>query len=331
MKRSWLWGLALLLLLAGAVLYWAVYVHGARQGPLVLYGNVDIRDVNLGFRVSGRLAELMRDEGDPVHAGDLLGRLDAEPYLRELRLAEANVASLKARYDLLLAGYRKEDIGQARATVQQRQAVLTNTEQVLARRLALRPTGAASEENTIDALAARDEAAANLKAGQESLRLLENGYRPEEITEAKGNFERAEADLAEARLRVDDTTLYAPSDGIILTRANEPGAVLAVGATVFTLSLTQHAWIRAYVSERELGRVHPGDNVLIFTDTRRQQPYHGTVGYVSPTAEFTPKSVETTDLRTDLVYRLRVVVLDADPSLRQGMPVTVRFQDGGAR
>ena len=127
-------------------------------------------------------------------------------------------------------------------------------------------------------------------------------------------------------MRLEDTDLRSPADGVILTRASEPGAILASGTTVFTLTLTQHVWIRAYVSEDEMGRAHPGDPVLIFTDSRRDQPYHGNVGFVSPTAEFTPKTVETTDLRTDLVYRLRIIVNDPDAALRQGMPVTLRFQ-----
>ena len=96
---------------------------------------------------------------------------------------------------------------------------------------------------------------------------------------------------------------------------------------MFTLTLTNPVWVRAYVSENELGQAQPGRKVLLETDSRPGKPYHGHVGFVSPTAEFTPKSVETPALRTDLVYRLRIVVTDADPLLRQGMPVTIRFDN----
>ncbi len=326
MKKKRIFLALAILLLAGFGIRWGIAIFGGKGNGLTLYGNVDIRDVNLGFRVAGRLMELYRDEGDLVRAGDLLGRLDPGPYEREVREAQATVGALRARYSLLQAGYRKEDIAQARAIVQQRRAVLANAEQILRRRNRLSPTGAASVEANVEALASRDEAAASLKAAEESLRLLENGYRVEEIQEAKNNLEKAEAALSLSRLRLEDTELRSPADGVILTRANEPGAILAVGTTVFALTLTRNVWIRAYVGEEELGRVHPGDPVLIFTDSRPGQPYHGNVGFVSPTAEFTPKTVETPDLRTDLVYRLRIIVNDPDAALRQGMPVTVHFQ-----
>ncbi|MDL0547133.1 efflux RND transporter periplasmic adaptor subunit, partial [Yersinia pestis] len=117
----------------------------------------------------------------------------------------------------------------------------------------------------------------------------------------------------------------APSAGTVLTRAVEPGTILSASNTVFTVSLTDPVWVRAYVSERHLGQAIPGSEVEVFTDGRPDKPYHGKIGFVSPTAEFTPKTVETPDLRTDLVYRLRIIITDADESLRQGMPVTVRF------
>lgn len=101
--------------------------------------------------------------------------------------------------------------------------------------------------------------------------------------------------------------------------------MLSASSTVLTLSLTQPVWVRAYVSEADLGKAVPGSEMTLYTDSRPGKPYHGKVGFVSPTAEFTPKSVETTDLRTDLVYRLRVIVSDPDDALRQGMPVTLHF------
>ena len=111
----------------------------------------------------------------------------------------------------------------------------------------------------------------------------------------------------------------------------EPGrknGLLNAGGTVLTLSLTYPVWVRAYVDEKNLGQAQPGQAVLLYTDSRPDKPYHGKIGFVSPSAEFTPKTVETPDLRTDLVYRLRIVVNDADGALRQGMPVTVSFNHG---
>jgi HlyD family secretion protein len=135
---------------------------------------------------------------------------------------------------------------------------------------------------------------------------------------------RAEAALASAELRVQDTVLKAPADGVVLTRAQEPGAVLQAGATVLTLSLVRPVWVRAYVNEPDLGHIHPGMKVEVYTDSRPSQPYQGQIGYTSPRAEFTPKNVETTELRTSLIYRVRVIVENPDEGLRQGMPVTVK-------
>ena len=297
------------------------------HGELVLYGNVDIREVTLGFRVPGRLGSLSVDEGDIVRAGQELARLDTTPIELELREARASAAALSARLALLRSGYRTEDVEQARATVAQRRAALVNAEQTLARQEELKGTGAVAQRVYDDAVAARDEARAALQSAEQALAELRSGYRRQEIAEADANHARAAATAAQAEQRLADSLLLAPADGVVLTRAAEPGAILATGTPVFTVSLLRPVWARVYVSEPNLGRVVPGRSVLLYTDSRPDHPYHGQIGFVSPTAEFTPKNVETPELRTALVYRARVVVSDADPALRQGMPVTVRLVD----
>ena len=303
----------------------AVFGFGLGRAPdrLLLYGNVDIRQVSLGFRVSGRLQSLSFDEGDTVRAGAVMARLDPEPYQYALRQAEANVAALQTRVSLMRAGFRPQEVAQAAATLAERQASLTDAEALLQRQLALRGSGASAERDYDDALAARDQARALARAAAAQFDLYRQGYRREDQAQALAQLLQAEAALASSRLQLRDTVLLAPADGVLLTRANESGAILAAGAPLFTLSLTRPVWVRAYVAEADLGRVAPGTAVKVTTDSRPDHPYHGVIGYVSPSAEFTPKNVETADLRTDLVYRLRVVVSDADSGLRQGMPVTV--------
>ncbi|HXN10367.1 MAG TPA: HlyD family efflux transporter periplasmic adaptor subunit, partial [Steroidobacteraceae bacterium] len=180
------------------------------------------------------------------------------------------------------------------------------------------------------ALAARDEARARLEASEQALAEQRNGYRAQEVAEAQANHTRALAAAAESAQRLADGVLTAPADGIVLTRAVEPGSILGVGTPVFTISLRAPVWARVYVSEPDLGRVAPGRAVLLYTDSHPEHPYHGRIGFVSPDAEFTPKNVETPELRTALVYRTRVIVTDADDALRQGMPVTVRLAGAGA-
>jgi len=289
---------------------------------LRLYGNVDIREVQLGFRVAGRLQDMLFEEGDAVAAGDLLAVLDDEPMSEALAVAEARVLQAQAGLDRATTGSRPQEIQAAEARVDEARAALDNADQELRRQKELTEKKLSSQRLLDSAVATRDQAAARLSANREALALAVEGFRQEDIAEAKAALAAALALQEEAATRYQDTRLNAPSAGIILSRAREPGSMLAVGAPVYTLSLTETVYVRAYVDEPYLGKVAPGAQVTITTDSSDAE-YKGQVGFISPRAEFTPKTVETTALRTDLVYRLRIVVPNADEGLRQGMPVTV--------
>lgn len=327
MKKPVVVILLIVILLAALGGGWWWY-QSSRQRPLTLYGNVDIRTVNMSFRVGGRLASLTVDEGDSIRAGQTLGELDRAPYENALLQAQANVSTAQAQYDLMMAGYRSEEIAQAAAAVNQAQAAYDYAQNFYQRQLGLRASSAISANDLENARSSRDQAQATLKSAQDKLRQYRAGNRPQEIAQAKASLEQAQAALAQAKLDLHDTVLTAPSDGTLMTRAVEPGTMLNAGGTVLTLSLTHPVWVRAYVDEKNLGQAQPGQAVLLYTDSRPDKPFHGKIGFVSPSAEFTPKTVETPDLRTDLVYRLRIVVTDADGALRQGMPVTISFDNG---
>lgn len=314
-----------ILLLGGAAAYLIYRQATAAERQATLYGNVDIREASLAFRVTGRVASLKVDEGAQVKEGDLLATLDVEPFQNALQSAEATLAAQSAHNALLHRGYRSEDIEQAKARLSSAQAVLAESERHFARQEALAPEGAAAGRTLDAARSARDQAAAQVRVVEQQVRQMTTGFRKEDMAESDAQLRQAQAQLAVAKLALKDTTLVAPSDGIILTRAIEKGNMVQGGAPAFSLSLTNPVRVIAYVSEPMLGRFSPGTRVTLETDSRPGQPYRGVVGFVSPTAEFTPKSVETPDLRTSLVYRLRVVVEDADSRLRQGMPVTVRL------
>ncbi len=314
----------LLLLAAGAATVWHFRSKFATaSAPLALYGNVDIRGVDLGFRVSGRLVEVLKDEGDAVVAGDLLARLDSQPYEQELARADAVLAAAEADQLLKNAGSRSEDIEQGKAALEESRVVARNAERAHQRHLGLVGRGGTSQQDLETAEAVLDEAKQRVKVNEAKVRLLEAGFRHEEILAADAAVAQAQAARDSAALHLEDTQLKAPSAGVVLTRSLEPGAIMQAGASVLSLSLEQPVWVRAYVHEAELGKVPPGTRVLLTTDGRAGRPFHGKVGFVSPRAEFTPKSVETPELRTTLVYRLRIVVSDSDGSLRQGMPVTI--------
>jgi HlyD family secretion protein len=291
----------------------------------VLYGNVDIRQVSLGFRVSGRIAELRVDEGDAVKAGEIMAELDAEPFQQALDVAEAEANALRATLAKLKAGARASEIAQARATHEERLAELRNAELAYERARQLRPAGTISQAELDQASAARAAAEARATSAREALALLEEGSRTEDVAAAEAQVNAATAKVASARTALEDTELRAPSDGIVLSRVREAGAIVSPQDTVYVLSLTKPVWVRAYVAEPDLGRIHPGMKVKVTSDTNPGGGYEATIGFISPVAEFTPKSVETPELRTDLVYRLRIVVADPGPDLRQGMPVTVHL------
>ncbi len=293
--------------------------------PLVLYGNVDIRTVNLSFRVSGKLNELKVDEGDAIKPEEILARLDPQPYEHALAQATAQVGVQKAQLALMEEGYRVEEIAQVRSEVRERQVSYDYAEINLQRQQKLYSTRAISADELDSARTSRNEAKAALQAAQQKLTQYETGNRIQEIEKAKANLQQAQAALAQTQLNLEDTILKSPSGGTILTRAVEPGSMLAAGNTVLTLSLVRPVWVRAYVDEVNLGAAVPGTEVEVFTDGKPNKPYKGSIGFVSPTAEFTPKTVQTPDLRTDLVYRLRIIIDNPDDNLRQGMPVTIKF------
>lgn len=315
--------IVVLLVLAGVGIWQWRARFGMSDTPLTLYGNVDIRGVDLGFRVSGRLLEVLPDEGDAVQAGQPLAKIDPQPYAHELARAEAELAAAKAEQQLRESGARSEEIEQARASLEESRVFAADAERSFERQSALIRTGSTSKQNLESAQATLDQAKQRVRSNEAKLELLEAGFRAEEKAAAAARVALAKAARDSAALHLEDTELKSPAAGVVLTRAVEPGTILQAGATVFSLSLEQPVWVRAYVHEPDLGRVRPGTKVRVSSDGNPGRYFHGKVGFVSPRAEFTPKSVETPELRTSLVYRLRVVVEDSDGSLRQGMPVTV--------
>lgn len=305
----------------GLFVFWLMHDRG-NDSVLRLYGNVDIREVELAFRQPGRMTSMASDEGDAVTAGMVIARLDAVPYREKLAAAQAELNVAQAELSKLRAGNRPQEIAQARERVRQAQASSREAEREFERQRALLESGASSQRTVDAARGARDRASADLASAEAALSLAKDGFRREDIAAGKARVAAAEAALAQARTALADTELVAPSDGTVIARVREPGSMVASNTAVYTLSLRDPVYVRAYVSEPDLGRIAPGVAVRVLTDSS-DKVYRGQIGFISPRAEFTPKTVETTDLRTDLVYRLRVVVTDADEGLRQGMPVTV--------
>lgn len=312
------------LTVVGVCSIWFWFSYSAAEVTPPIYGNVDIRDVSVAFRVAGRVQEVLVDEGDRVESGQLLAKLDTAPLANTVAASEALLSSATAKNEIMHHGYRAEDIAQANARLAGAKAARAEAELQLTRLETMVPSGAAAQRALDNARSVRDQAVATMASAEAQVQQYRTGYRKEEIAESDAALAHAKANLETARLALADAYLTAPSEGIVLTRAVEKGAMVQVGTPAFNLSLIKPVWVRAYVPEPQLGHFSAATTVKVFTDTRPGKPYRGVVGFVSPTSEFTPKSVETPDLRTSLVYRIRVVVKDPDAQLRQGMPVTIK-------
>lgn len=330
MRKSVLIGGAALVIAAAASGAYLVKERSGRgEDGLTLYGNVEMRQVDVGFRVPGRLEAALVEEGDRVRAGAILARLDGEPFQDAVAQAQAETGVRAAELARLEAGLRPEEIARAEARVSELQASLRVAQQTYERRRELLASGAVSQQSFDEAAARLGEVQARVEAARKDAALAREGFRREEIAAGRAALDAAAAAAAAARTSLEDSTLHAPSDAVVLARVREPGSILRAGEPVYSLALEKPIWVRAYVSEMHLGRVAPGMPAQVYTDSAPDKPYVGQIGFISPVAEFTPKTVETPDLRSDLVYQVRVVVSQPDAGLRQGMPVTVRLKRRG--
>ena len=269
--------LVLIILIAGLCIFFYKANKKDTSNELTLYGNIEIRQVDLSFQVSGLVSKLLKEEGDTVKKGELVAVMDESDYNANFKKAEAEV-------DRTLANQKD----------------------------------AVDKYNRYAALGIDDTVS---KQEVESLYNAQN--------KANADYKAAVANKDYLSNQLKYTKLYAPEDGIIMVRVVEPGSNVTKGQPVYTMAKTNPVWVRAYVNEKDLGNIKYGQEVNVYTDTTnpntgKKREYKGQIGYISPVAEFTPKTVQSTDTRTDLVYRIRVYINDIDEYLRQGMPVTIK-------
>ena len=296
---------------------------GARDGFLRLYGNMDLREVTLSFMVQDRIVEELVDEGNEVKQGQLLARLDAVRFQAAVNQTRGKLEQAREKLAALVNGTRPQEIQKVRADVAAAEAAYKNAQITYQRNLKLVRDSAASQQKVDDSQREVGVKQAALKAAEESLSLALEGPRAEDIAAAGGAVHAIEAALVKARKDLSDTRLLAPADGVIRVRILEPGDIAGPGQPVFTLAKVDPVWIRSYLPEPDLGRVAPGMAATISTDSFPGKSYPGWVGYISPSAEFTPKNVETPELRTRLVYQVWVYACNPSRELRLGMPATV--------
>ena len=317
--------LAAVLLIVG-LLWWKIHDTGTTTA-LTLYGNVDIRQVSLAFDGSGRIAGLRAEEGDKVKAGAVLAVLDTRTLALQAEQARLQIEVQQQSLLRLRNGSRPQEIAQARSRLAATQADAERARQDLAR---LQAAGSAVSVQDLDrAGTALQVAQARREEQREALRLTQLGPRAEEVAGAEAQLKVLQAQLALLQHQIDLGELRAPADAVVRSRLLEPGDMATPQRPVFALALTHPKWVRVYASEADLGRIRPGMAARIETDSHPS--IAGKVGYISSVAEFTPKSVQTEELRTSLVYEVRVVVEDAEDALRLGQPATVHLTTGNAK
>lgn len=336
-KRRFILLLLVLLSVVAFAVWRYILPRRSAAGSLTLYGNIDIRQVQLAFHDSDRIASMLVDEGSVVHQGQLLAQLTQQRYADAVTRNQARMEAQQQQVARLLAGSRPEEIAEARAEVAAARAythaakanfanaeLLYHRRETLARQqyvsLQLRDD---AERSCLAAKAALDASRQVLAAKKQALRLALIGPRKEDIEAAWATLRADAAALALTQKELADTRLYAPADGVIQNRILEPGDMASPQTAVFTLALDNPVWARVYLPEPEMGRVATGMQGWIESDSFPGQRFKGWVGFISPVAEFTPKNVETTQLRSQLVYRVRVYACNPEHLLRLGMPVTV--------
>jgi HlyD family secretion protein len=316
------------LLAVGAVTACHLMRRQTADQLLVCYGNVDVHQVSLAFNGTGRLATLSAQEGDQVQAGQVLGNLDSRTLSLQLAQAEAQGQASQMALLKFQHGTRPEEIAADRANVASAQADADNASQQLARLKAAssHTDGQAVSQEDLDSAVARQRMAqAKLDNVQKSLELALRGTRKEDIDEQKAQVDASRAQVDLLKHYLEDMVLIAPVTAVVRSRLMEPGDMADPQHPVLALEMLSPKWVRTYVNEADLGRLKMGSPASVTTDSRPDQTIPGRVGYIASIAEFTPKTVQTEELRTSLVYEVRILVEDPANRLRLGMPATVRI------
>jgi HlyD family secretion protein len=316
------------IVLVAVVLWLGVFRNRGDDGALVS-GTVEATEAQLGFAVAGRIEEISVHEGDLVKAGTELARLDRSEALAKLDQAHAQLGAAKALLGELETGTRPEELAQARAA---RDAALERRDD--ARRDAERAQklfdgGAISKESLDKAQTALQVAENQFTQAEELSRQLETGPRKERIEAQHAAVAQTEASVKVAEAVLTHMIVTAPFDGLVSVRHREPGETVGAGSPIVTLQNRDDRWVRIFVPEQRIGAVHQGSAASITTDTYEDKSYPGEVTFIASEAEFTPKTVQTTEERVRLVYAVKVQITgDESYDLKPGMPADVRLDLG---
>jgi HlyD family secretion protein len=320
MKKPFIAGVAAVVIIIAVVAYYLYQRSADGKGESRVSGNIEVTTVEVSFKIPGRVAERMVDEGEMVKTGQLVARLESQDLDHEVSLRRAELQAVDAELNELLAGSRKEEISQAEAALDSVQAEAKRLADDYRRQETLFSRGVIPQQKFDAAKAAYQASRAQSRQAAEALALVRKGPRKERIEGARARLREAEAALAIAETRLGYADLASPVSGMVLAKNIEPGEQVAAGTPVITVGELGNVWVRAYINETDLGRVKLGQKARVTTDTWPGKAYDGIVTFIASEAEFTPKNVQTQKERVKLVYRVKITIPNPKMELKPGMP-----------
>jgi HlyD family secretion protein len=312
--------------LAGAVvvillIYLYITRSANRRDDLIeVSGNIEITDVQISFKIPGRVEKRLVDEGQLVTEGQVIAELDKTDLIEQVNIRQAELANAQSVLAELEAGSRPQEIAAAAATVETAEAELVDAESNYTRLEKLKHQDVAGIQEYITAKARYDASRAGLKNAKEKYSLIKEGPRKETIDQARARVDQTQASLDLAKTQLSYATLRSPLAGVVLSKNIEPGEYVVPGTPIVTAGDMINVWLRAYIGERDLGRVKLGQKVHVTTDSYPGKIYDGTISFISSEAEFTPKNVQTQQQRVKLVYRIKIDIKNPGMELKAGMP-----------
>jgi HlyD family secretion protein len=324
-RRIFILVLLALVIAGGVYVYKRLNRKSEPANQVTFSGNIEAHESLVSFKVQGRIVDLPVEEGQQVEAGSLLARLDDADYKQKVRIDEANVQVRESNLALTLAGTREQEIKASQQSMLDAQADFQQKKMDYERAQRLFSRDAISAQDRDLAQTAMQRSQAAFEAAQQRYSQALEGSRKEDIAIARANVQQAQANLGLSRVNLDYTVLRAPTTGVVTVRQAELGEVVVAGTPVVTLADLDHIWLRAYVPETDLARIRWGQDARITTDTYPAKQYHGRISFISSTAEFTPKSVQTYKERVTLVYRIKIDVDNPNHELKPGMPADARI------
>lgn len=317
---------AVIFLIAGTTVFLITRMNNRHEdGVLAVSGNVEATEVNIGFKSSGRLVELLSQEGQKIRKGDKLAVLDSAEVQNHVLQNRAVLSEAMIRLEELKAGSRPQELEQASANVRHAEAELIKAKKDFERADSLYKKEVVSAQQMDAAKKAYDIAVSQHQKSIEALSLVKEGPRKETIKAAEQRVRQAEAALMVSAERLKDTAIYAPVAGVVLRKNAEAGETVSQGMPVYTIGDLESPWIKVYVKEDKLGLVKLGQKAEVKVDSYKDKAYEGTVTYISSEAEFTPKNVQTREERVKLVFGVKVSVKNINNELKPGMPADVRI------